>query len=968
VNLKALRSFLQLGARAEVDGIPAGEVLRQEQTVLRALEMLETRPGLALADEVGMGKTYEALGIAAVVRHANPKSRIVVVTPGPELNVKWAKDIVGFRAMYDFGESVCAARTLREFVEAVRTHAIVLAPASMFRTGRGQDEQAHMLALYCRWKEVPHQTAHAIFRRVFPDGQAISDAREELFLNAFGWDDVKPYLEAAFRLGKRSGRLGLDDLYADGDLEAFCDTQAVRGALYRARFELCGHLLPKIDLLIVDEAHKLRNPGSLQTSAMRHVFEKGFDKALLLTATPFQLEVGELREIFSLFAQATTAPDNLIREVDSLLDHIRCYQERYDEFQQTWQKLDPLLAAEFSTQYEAEGGHAQFKDASLCIVREQVKALRELKDEVIQPGLRNWMIRSLRPEKRQYRRGVYLPVRASGPSVLPFLLYERFIAELFRQDRPTHKASVEINMVSSYAAAAAGTLMQAGEVLPPSADAYRALLREILPADVAHASGHPKVAKVVAEALGAARAGEKTLVFCARTETVRQLQAELGAAWEAGLIERWRAVYPRAQEGDIFDTTDDETRHRGRHSLLQARFHRPQDALYLALREPCLREPWLAEWALQRLSGLVSDANALLAAERVGKTAAERVDYAVVRRCIRRAAVRLWKREHPPSDREALLLEVASLDDRAAHTEDEPRNAAPTWAITEMLARAVIGNGASLWSRHAELLDRFPARTRDRMVEQLARYLTYKQVPFLAELLSHASASGVHMDPVESGGLLEALPAFWVTAAGAAWVGRLGEFLAYVAKQTDEHQAMILDDMDKTRSGGFVRHTLDADSRERLRQLFNTQLFPMVLVANAVMQEGLDLHQQCRRVIHHDLEWNPAQVEQRIGRVDRLGSLTSRLRAVDPTQTLDVLYPAIRSTIDERLYRTVKMREKWLEFLLGAQPQFGAFTFSDEIPVALPARLAGELAIELAPHPAVLRHDMSQDGGDSHSC
>lgn len=37
------------------------------------------------------------------------------------------------------------------------------------------------------------------------------------------------------------------------------------------------------------------------------------------------------------------------------------------------------------------------------------------------------------------------------------------------------------------------------------------------------------------------------------------------------------------------------------------------------------------------------------------------------------------------------------------------------------------------------------------------------------------------------------------------------------------------------------------------------------------------------------------------------------------------------------------MREKRLEFLLGAQPQFEGFTFSDEFPRALPPRLASEL-------------------------
>lgn len=94
----------------------------------------------------------------------------------------------------------------------------------------------------------------------------------------------------------------------------------------------------------------------------------------------------------------------------------------------------------------------------------------------------------------------------------------------------------------------------------------------------------------------------------------------------------------------------------------------------------------------------------------------------------------------------------------------------------------------------------------------------------------------------------------------------------------------------------------------------------MILIANEIMQEGLDLHHNCRRIIHHDLSWNPAQLEQRVGRIDRLGSKTRRMREADPTTKMDIVYPLIERTIDQRLYRKVRTREKWLEFLLGAPP------------------------------------------------
>lgn len=64
--------------------------------------------------------------------------------------------------------------------------------------------------------------------------------------------------------------------------------------------------------------------------------------------------------------------------------------------------------------------------------------------------------------------------------------------------------------------------------------------------------------------------------------------------------------------------------------------------------------------------------------------------------------------------------------------------------------------------------------------------------------------------------------------------------------------------------GSFVRSTEDGESRERLREAFNTPLYPMVLLANEVMQEGLRPHRNCRRIVHHDLAWNPTRLERRV--------------------------------------------------------------------------------------------------------
>ena len=417
-------------------------------------------------------------------------------------------------------------------------------------------------------------------------------------------------------------------------------------------------------------------------------------------------------------------------------------------------------------------------------------------------------------------------------------------------------------------------------------------------------------------------------------------------------------MYPGAKENDIFDSQeDDDRRQRGRHSLLQARFHRSQDALYLALRKPYLRTlAPLADWSLDRLPDIVKEANRILNSVKVGKTAAERLDYQVAKRCTERAAARLWRSSDVPgrdqfdaitpllhADYVRLGLDLAKDDlENDSIGDDRPR-----WEISEHVARMVLGRSGSLWEEQSDLFDALAPTLRVRVVEQLARYLTYKQVTFLPDLLSEANVAGFTMDPVRSIALFEYMPRFWQTEIGRRWVRRIRTFLRYFCQCDQDQQREILDG--PIRTGDFARHTRDGESRERLREAFNTPLYPMVLIANEVMQEGLDLHKHCRRIVHHDLVWNPAQIEQRNGRIDRLGSLTNRLRQNGADVTLDILYPVIRGTIDERLFRTVKTREKWLEFLLGAAPNFSEYSFTDEEPAPLPERLGADLAINLGP-------------------
>jgi hypothetical protein len=59
--------------------------------------------------------------------------------------------------------------------------------------------------------------------------------------------------------------------------------------------------------------------------------------------------------------------------------------------------------------------------------------------------------------------------------------------------------------------------------------------------------------------------------------------------------------------------------------------------------------------------------------------------------------------------------------------------------------------------------------------------------------------------------------------------------------------------------------------RTEVVRLF-TNGMPTLLATDAAA-EGLNLHHRCRVVVHYELPWNPARLEQRAGRVDRIGQV-----------------------------------------------------------------------------------------------
>jgi superfamily II DNA or RNA helicase len=81
-----------------------------------------------------------------------------------------------------------------------------------------------------------------------------------------------------------------------------------------------------------------------------------------------------------------------------------------------------------------------------------------------------------------------------------------------------------------------------------------------------------------------------------------------------------------------------------------------------------------------------------------------------------------------------------------------------------------------------------------------------------------------------------------------------------------------------------------------------------VLICTDAASEGLNL-QAAGALINYDLPWNPSKVEQRIGRIDRIGQKFTEVRVVNLL---------IRDTVDEEVYRALRRRCGLFERFVGS--------------------------------------------------
>lgn len=233
---------------------PASMASLQAEGVAYLWNLLSTHGVALLADEVGMGKTYQALGVAALLWKMKPDAKILVMAPNRDICAHWERELNAF----------------------VQFH----------------------------YRHADHCVKNSVDKGLVPVVKRC--ARLEELATAVEDNAAHLYLTTIYSL---SGLVPQSEKESDILAKARANARKIRSRIQEA---LDGH---GFDLVIIDEAHYFRNKDgdSQRVNAAEEFFGKDesrlADKALLLTATPSHTRVQDISNILSYFTASAFLKD-----------------------------------------------------------------------------------------------------------------------------------------------------------------------------------------------------------------------------------------------------------------------------------------------------------------------------------------------------------------------------------------------------------------------------------------------------------------------------------------------------------------------------------------------------------------------------------------------------------------------------------------------------------------------------------
>jgi hypothetical protein len=901
------------------DRVSDADADRQQHTAAEILRRLADQPGVVLADEVGMGKTYVALAVATSVLEATRRKRPVVVMVPSAVAEKWPTEWAVFAdRCLPHGHGLRASTPVRrgsDFLKLLddpaetRSHLIFLTHGALtnnlndpfVRLALVRRASLRRPELVKRRKGVARFASTLLSDSRFDEGtvSALLDAPVAQWRDIWEkrrpqnplLDDPVPFaLESAL---KKVDLAPLREALAGVPIRQSANLQSrvrpARRLLNQALNATWSASLREIDvylpLLILDEAHHLKNPTQLarlfaneeaerDAEALQHgALGNMFEKMLFLTATPFQLGHHELLHVLDRF-HGVRWPSGFARHrFDEQTAALRTALDRAQasalRFERAWARIDPVdapLAAKASD-FAAMDDHPDALQTALVIGA-------ETNDDIVAAEhlLRPWVIRHVKPEKTQRRR--YRPGRSilddsdgngdrglpvGGPATLPFLLASRAQAVASLQgadgERST-RAYFAYGLASSFEA---------------YADTRRNRLASIDDHDVSSASAlevSPQL-RWYLDRIASALPDDTTEGWAAHPKI-------------AATVDRVRELWCNGEKALVFCFYVETGR------ALRSHISR------------VLREEILSRAATSLSMEGAADEDVLAALDRIG----ERL-------------LRSTSRGYG-----AFRAEIRSL----AGNLDE--------AMQEQVAEIV-----TRFMRTPSFLVRFVDLSRSASVSDLLAGLERPDLSgaTLADRVRAFASMLEQLVDIESEELVGAL-----TGIQTGSISSTAE--DFDPSERARHREVMLPNV-RLANGG-VRQ----DTRRRLMLAFNTPFFPEVLVASSVMAEGVDLHRDCRHIIHHDLDWNPSTLEQRTGRVDRIGSKAERTRL-----PVVIYEPYLAGTHDEKMFRVVKDRERWFGVVMGEAPTADERATEQQASrVPLPLALAEQLTMDLSLHAGIM--------------
>ena len=178
------------------------------------------------------------------------------------------------------------------------------------------------------------------------------------------------------------------------------------------------------------------------------------------------------------------------------------------------------------------------------------------------------------------------------------------------------------------------------------------------------------------------------------------------------------------------------------------------------------------------------------------------------------------------------------------------------------------------------------------------------------------------------------------------WRAKFEGFVDFLTDCSSQEREDYLDATAAIRTGGGANVQMatgitNRETRSRHMRAFNTPFFPDIFVCSQVMGEGVDLQRNCRHVIHHDLAWNPSSIEQRTGRVDRLGC------KAEGQEPVTVYLPYLAGAADDRQFKVMTEREQWFRVVMGQDQVASLITPDSAETIPLPRSIAEELNFNL---------------------